>query len=164
MPKFKLCKGKFYSNKAKTPSLACVCKLLFRSSAASFWLFRAVFGARDRSFGNARCIKRTTHYVILHTGQILDTTATHQHNAVFLQVVSLAAYVANDLKSTCQADFGNFSQSRIRLFGGCRINTGANAPSLRTIFQRRGFGLRQNLFALFTNQLIYRRHGFPFIF
>lgn len=96
--------------------------------------------------------------MVFHAGQVLDPTAAHQHDGVFLEVVTLAADVADDFKAACEADFGDFTQRGVWFFGRCRIDTSANTASLRAIFQRRGLGLRQNLFALFTNELIYRWH------
>src|SRR6187402_1522946 len=54
---------------------------------------RAVLGTRLLAVFHALQVERTAHDVVTHTRQVLDTTATNQHDAVFLQVVAFAADV-----------------------------------------------------------------------
>jgi hypothetical protein len=49
--------------------------------------------------------------VVTNTGEILDPAATDENNAVFLKVVTFAGDVAGDLKTACQTDSGNLSES-----------------------------------------------------
>ena len=47
-------------------------------------------------------------------GQILDTTATDQNNAVLLQVMADTGNVRGDLDTIREADTSNLTQSRVR--------------------------------------------------
>jgi hypothetical protein len=113
-----------------------------------------VLGARLLAVFHALQIERTAHDVVTHTRQVLDTTATNQHHAVFLQVVSFAADVGDDLKSVGQAHFGNLAQRGVGLFWRRGVDAGADAAALRRILHRRAFGLGLFDLAPLTHQLI----------
>src|SRR3546814_17464378 len=68
-------------------------------------------------------IKDTAQHVITHAGKVAHTSATDQHNTVFLKVMAFAGNIADDFAMIGQADLGNLAQSRVRLFRGCGIKT-----------------------------------------
>ena len=71
--------------------------------------------------------------MVTDTGQVLNTTATDQDNAVLLQVMADTRNVGGDLDTIRQADTGNFTQSRVGLFGGHGTNSGANTTLLGAV-------------------------------
>lgn len=62
----------------------------------------AVFAPRLRSVGDTRCLLGSANDVISDTWQVFDTTTSHEHNRVLLQVVSHAWDVGRDLESVCE--------------------------------------------------------------
>ena len=81
---------------------------------------------------NTCCIQCATYNVITYTGEILDTTATNQHDAVLLQVVSLSRDVRVYFLLISQTNTGYLTHSRIRLLGGRCVDTNTNTTTLRT--------------------------------
>src|SRR6218665_1632727 len=73
-------------------------------------LFGAVLGARLFAVFHALQVERAAHDVVAHTGQVLDTTAAHQHHAVLLQVVAFTADVGDDLGTVGQAHLGDLKK------------------------------------------------------
>ena len=71
----------------------------------------AVLGTGLHTAGHTLGIQRTTDDVVTDTGQILDTTAADQNNAVLLQVVALSGNVACHLNAVGQTNSGDLSQS-----------------------------------------------------
>src|SRR4051812_18089303 len=71
---------------------------------------------------HAGTVERAAHGVIAHTGQVFDAAAADQHDRVFLQVVTFAADVADDLEAVRQAHLGDFAQRRVRLLRSRRVN------------------------------------------
>ena len=100
-----------------------------------------VLGAALGAIGHASGIERATDDVITHTREILYTTTTNQHDAVLLEVVTLSGDVGVDLFLVGQTHTGNLTHCRVRLFGGCRIDTHAHSTALRTVVQRRRLAL-----------------------
>ena len=74
-----------------------------------------VLGTGLLTVGDTLGIQSTTHDVITHTGQVLNTAATDQHHAVLLQVVAFAGNVGSNLDSVGQTHTGNLTQSGVRL-------------------------------------------------
>src|SRR5690242_12520289 len=79
---------------------------------------RAVLRASLLAVFHALQVERATDDVVTHTRQILYTTAAHEHDRVFLQVVAFAADVRNDFVTVGQAHLGDLTQSGVRLLGG----------------------------------------------
>src|SRR3569833_3415051 len=102
----------------------------------------AVLGTRLLTVLVALRIQRTAHQVITHTRLVFYTATTDQHDTVLLQVVALAADIRNHFETVGQTNFGNLTQSRVRLLRGRCINAGADAAFLRAVFQRRRFARR----------------------
>src|SRR5690606_19661603 len=76
-------------------------------------------------------IEHAAQDVVTHTGKIADTAAADQHDAMFLEVVAFAGDVGDDFALVGQADLRNFTECRVRLFRGRRIDASANAALLR---------------------------------
>src|SRR3990167_3385176 len=126
-------------------------------------LFRAlgaVLRARLLAVLDALQVKRATHDVVTHTGQVLHTTAANQHDAVFLQVVAFTADVGDDLKTVGQAHLGDLTQSGVRLLRRGGVHAGAHATALRAVFHRRRLGLRDLDLTAMAHELIDRWHFF----
>ena len=49
-------------------------------------------------------IESTAYDVVAHTGEILHTTTTHEHDGVLLEVVTLTGDIAIDLPAIRQTD------------------------------------------------------------
>jgi hypothetical protein len=73
------------------------------------------------------------------TWEIFDATTANKDNAVLLKVVTFATNVRDDLKTVGEADFGNFTQGRVWLFGSRGVDASANPTTLRTTLHRRRF-------------------------
>ena len=96
------------------------------------WTLGTILGAALCTVGNTGGIQRTTNDVIAHTGKVLYTTTTNQNDRVLLQVVAFSRDVGVDFLLVCQTYTGNLTHCRIRLLGSCRIDTNADATTLRT--------------------------------
>src|SRR3546814_5556451 len=81
---------------------------------------RAVLRTALLTVLDALGIKDTAQHVITHAGKVAHTSATDQHNTVFLKVMAFAGNIADDFALIGQADLGNLAQSRVRLFRGAR--------------------------------------------
>ena len=60
---------------------------------------RAVLGTGLHTFCYALSVKSSSDDVITHTGEILNTSAADQNNAVFLQVMANAGYIGADFNT-----------------------------------------------------------------
>src|SRR6476646_2745839 len=103
---------------------------------------RAVLRARLLAVLDAGGVERAAHHVIAHARQVLDAAAADQHDRVLLQVVALAADVADDLEAVGQPYLGDLPQGGIGLLRGGRVDARADAALLRAFLQRRNFALR----------------------
>src|SRR6185503_4398312 len=93
--------------------------------------------------------------------QVLHAAAANEHHRVLLQVVALAADVADDLVAVGEAHLGDLAKRRVGLLRGRRVDARADAALLRASAQRRHLALRLDLPAALAQQLIDRRHVFP---
>ena len=119
---------------------------------------RPVFGAALATTLNARSIQRAANGVIPNSRQILNPPPANQHDRMLLQIMPLAADVSGDFKPIRQPHPRRFAQGGIGLLRRRRINAQANAPLLRTPFQRRRRGFIPLRTARISHQLINRRH------
>lgn len=111
------------------------------------------------AIGHAGCIQRATHYVITHSGKILYAASADQHNRVLLQVMTYAWDIGGYLDPVRQAHPGHLTKGRVGLLGRLGIDTGADAPALRTSLERRAGSLIIWRLPAFSNQLIECRHS-----
>ena len=96
-------------------------------------------------------IQSSSKDVVANTRKVLHTTATNQHDAVFLKVVALARYVCIDLFLVGEPDTRYLTHSGIRLFGSGRVNTDTDTAPLRTSIQRARLAFLYNDLASFAN-------------
>jgi hypothetical protein len=64
-------------------------------------------------------VERTADDLVAHTGEVADTTTTHEHDRVLLQVVALAGDVGGDLDARVQTDTSDLAKRRVRLLRTC---------------------------------------------
>ena len=98
-----------------------------------FGLLGAVLGTGLHSAADALCVKGASDDVVTHTGKILNTAASDQHNGVLLQVVAYAGNISGNFDPVGKTNSGKLSQSRIRLFGRIGFHDRAHASLLRRI-------------------------------
>jgi hypothetical protein len=77
--------------------------------------------------------------VVTNTRKVLYTTATHENNGVFLQIVTFTRDVGRNFVTGGKAHTGNLTESGVRLLGGHRLNDETNAAALRALLERRRF-------------------------
>src|SRR3970040_1535964 len=65
----------------------------------------AVLGAALLAVLDALRVERSAHDVVAHARQVLDPSAANQHHRVLLQVMALAADVADHLEAVGQGHF-----------------------------------------------------------
>src|SRR5437764_4983535 len=76
-------------------------------------------------------VEGAAHHVIADTGEVLDAAAADQDDGVFLEVVPDPGDVGGDLLAGGEAHARDLPQRRVRLLGGGRIDTHADATPLR---------------------------------
>src|SRR5690606_5023722 len=81
-------------------------------------------------------VEGAAHDVVAHTGQVLHTTAANEHDRVFLQVVAFTANVRNHFVTIGETDFGDLTQSGVRLLGGGGVHASADTTTLRAVLER----------------------------
>jgi hypothetical protein len=89
--------------------------------------------------------------VVTNTRKVLDTTATNQHDAVFLKVVALAGDVCIDLFLVGKTDTRDFTHRGVRLLRRGRVHTDTDTAPLRASIQRARFALFDDNLASFAN-------------
>src|SRR5436190_4734832 len=123
----------------------------------------AVLGARLLAILDALQVERAAHDVVSHARQVLDAAAAHEHDAVLLQVVALAADVRNDLEPVRQPHLGDLAERRVRLLGRRRVDARANAAALGPALQRRRLRLDGLGLAAMADELVDRGHRTRFV-
>src|SRR5437868_1811584 len=127
-------------------------------SACLFGALGAVLRARLPAVLDPLRIEHPAEHVVADAGQIAHTSAADQHDAVLLEVVTLAGDVADHFALVGQADLGHLAQRRVRLLRGRRIDAGADSALLRVLLHRRDLRLGLLRFATLADQLVNRRH------
>src|SRR5204862_3929472 len=105
----------------------------------------AVLAAAPLPTLHAHRVERPPHDVVAHAGQVLDASATDQHDRVLLQVVSHPGDVGRHLDSVREPHAGHLAQRRVRLLGRRREHPHAHAPFLGGSLKSRAVGLRLEL-------------------
>src|SRR4051812_38293786 len=82
------------------------------------WLLGAVAATGLLAVLHAGGVERAADDLVANAGQVLHTTAAHQHDGVLLQVVPLTRDVGRDLDATGEAHTGHLAQGRVRLLRG----------------------------------------------
>src|SRR5439155_23885205 len=104
--------------------LACNRPLRFRALGA-------VFRAPLLAVGNTHRVQRAADYVIAHARQILNATASDEHDRVLLQVVADTRNVSRNFNPVREPDARDFSQRRVRLLRCLGIDTSTDPSLLR---------------------------------
>src|SRR4051794_11964921 len=121
-------------------------------------LLRAVTAAGLLAVADTLGVQRTADDLVADAGEVLHTTATHQHDRVLLQVVADARDVRGHLDLAAQLHPSDLAQRRVGLLGGGRVHARAHAAPLRTSLQRRSLGLARLRLAALADQLLDRGH------
>src|SRR3546814_20059352 len=82
-------------------------------------------------------IQRAAHGVVTHTRKVFYKTATDQHYAVLLQVVTFTADVRGDSIAIGQTHTAHFTQCGVRFIRRGGVTTNAPATTLRAVLQPR---------------------------
>src|SRR5919199_822038 len=124
-------------------------------------LLRAVPAASLLAVADTLGVERAADDLVAHAGEVLHTTAAHEHHRVLLQVVADARDVGRHLDATGEPDAGHLAQRRVGLLRRGRVDARAHAAALRGTLQRRGLGLLDLVLAALADQLVDRGHGWP---
>src|SRR4051812_10540130 len=89
----------------------------------------AVLGSGTTPFFHAGGIECAANDVITNAGQILHTTATHEHNRVLLQVVTLVRDIGNNFVAVGETNLCDLADGRVRLFRGTGHHLHADATT-----------------------------------
>ena len=98
-----------------------------------------VLGTALHTTLNTLGVERTADDVVTHAGEVLDTAAADQNDAVLLQVVADTGDVGGNLIAIRQADTGDLTKCGVRLLGGHRLYDETHSTTLRALLQRRRF-------------------------
>lgn len=90
----------------------------------------SVFGATLCAVLDTGGIKSAAYDVVTHTGKILYTTATYEHDRVLLQVVAFTGNVGVDFLAVGEADTRYFTHCRVRFLGGGGVHTHTDTATL----------------------------------
>src|SRR3712207_1023918 len=99
-------------------------------------LLRAVPAASLLAVADTLGVERAADDLVAHAGEVLHTTAAHEHHRVLLQVVADARDVGRHLDATGEADASDLAQRRVRLLRRRRVHAGAHTTTLRGALQR----------------------------
>src|SRR5688572_7031498 len=124
-------------------------------------LLRAVTAAGLLAILHTRGVEGAADDLVTHTGKVLHTTATHEHDGVLLEVVALTGDVGGDLHAAGQPHAGHLAQRRVRLLGGGRVHAGAHTPALRGTLEGGGLALGGLVLPALADQLLNRGHEEP---
>ncbi|EDT88871.1 hypothetical protein BIFLAC_04596 [Bifidobacterium animalis subsp. lactis HN019] len=102
-------------------------------------------------------IECTTHDVVTHARQILDTAAAHEHDGVLLQVVAFARNIGGDFDAGAQTNTSDLTQCRVRLLRGGGVNTRAHAATQRAALESQSLGLLRLCLASLADKLFNSR-------
>ena len=112
---------------------------------------------------NTEGVKLAADNVVADTGEVTDTAATDQHDAVLLEVMALAADVCGDFLAIGQTDATDLAQRGIRLLGSTDGHQHSDATALRALLECTHTALRGLHGATFTDQLVDSRHSTGFL-
>src|ERR1700704_6159561 len=82
-------------------------------------------------------VEGAADHVVADTGEVLDAATTDQDDRVLLEVMPDPGDIGGDLLAGGEAHARDLPKRRVRLLGGGRIDTHADAPPLRGALQRR---------------------------
>src|SRR5690606_10621934 len=129
------------------------------SGALALLLLRAVPAAGLLAVLHTLRVSGTADDLVAHTGEVLHTAATNEHDRVLLQVVALTRDVGRDLDATGELDTSDLAQCRVGLLRSGGVHAGAHTTTLRAPLERRTLGLRDLVLAALSDQLLDGGHG-----
>ena len=91
----------------------------------------SVFGATLCAVLHTCGIESAANDVIANTGEVLNTTAAHENDGVFLQVVAFSGDIGVDFLTVCEAYTSNFAHCRVRFLRCGGVDAHADAATLR---------------------------------
>ena len=112
-------------------------------SGSWFWPLGSIEGATSAALADAVAVQRATYDMIAHAWQVFHTTATDQHDGVFLKVMAFTWDVSGDFHPVAEANTSNLTHCRVRLLGRHGAHLGANAAFLRRPTQRKSLVLQR---------------------
>src|SRR6201996_2413334 len=121
-------------------------------------LLRAVTAAGLLAVADTLSVQRTADDLVTDAGEVLHTTATHEHDRVLLKVVADARDVRRHLDLAAELHTSDLAQRGVRLLGGSGVHARAHAAPLRASLQRRRLGLARLRLAALSDQLLDRGH------
>ena len=84
--------------------------------------------------------------MVTNTGEVFYPSAPDEDDRVFLQVMSFTGDIGSNFHLISQPHTSHFTQSGVRLFGRCGVNSGADTSSLGALAEGRCGGfLSDNL-------------------
>ena len=92
--------------------------------------FCTILGTSLHSARYACSIEGTSDDVISYTREVLNSSASDEYHAVFLEVVADTRNIRSNFHAVCQTDSGNLSKSRVRLLRCYCLNRCAHASLL----------------------------------
>ena len=95
----------------------------------------SVFGTATAAAIHSEGIKRATDDMVTDTGEILHTSAAHEHDRVLLKIVTFTANVGDDFLAVGQTHFGDLAKGGVRLLGCTGHHLNADAAALGTIHE-----------------------------
>lgn len=107
---------------------------------------------------NAGGVERTADDLVTNAREVANTTAADENDGVFLKFVPFTGDVNGDFFVVRETNTSNTTKSGVRLLGLHGTDQKADAALLRAAFEDRGIRLTVLLFAVFTHQLVNRRH------
>src|SRR4051812_16138322 len=128
----------------------------------------AVLRPRLLAVGDTCGVEGSADDLVAHARKVLDSTATHEHDGVLLQVVALAGDVGRDFHPVRQPDAGDLAKRRVRLLRRGRVDARADTAALRrgdlllaalTGLEARGGDLLLRLLASLADELIDAWHA-----
>ena len=129
---------------------------------AALGLLCAVLGTTLSAAINAQTVQGTSDDMITNAGEVTHTTALHEDDTVFLQVVTFATDVSGNLDTIGKTHASDLTQSGVRLFRGSGRDLQANATTLRALLECLALALTDFRSATASHQLIDCRHIFLF--
>jgi hypothetical protein len=108
---------------------------------------------------DAEAVEGAADDVVTTTGKVADSTTTHEHDGVFLQVVTFAADVRGDFLTVREANTSHLPKRRVGLLGGDGSNLKAHSTSLRTGIEVLDLRLHGLVAAGVADELVDGRHA-----
>lgn len=120
----------------------------------SLRLLGAVTAAGLLASVHTQCVASSTYNVVSHAWQVTNSSTTHQHNRVLLQVVTLTGNVDRDFFAIGQTNPSDLPQCRVGLFRSHGPNLDTYPLLLRAFLQHDRFGRRTLDHSIAFDQLI----------